>query len=947
VAENKSQSSNISISVLTSILNGMDAYLYVTDPETDEILFINDKMKNHFGIEDSGVGKTCWKILQKNMTSRCDFCPLHKLREYPDEVVVWEETNPVTGRTYQNSDSFIEWTGNRLVHLQHSVDITDMKNAERNIVERLEQQELMSAMSQSFISPDSMQNLINNALRMVGVFMNVSFIVLMLYDPEHQTLVLKNSWNNVNCPTHSGTMPFHAGRLEYDSFITKKLEDVVYDDISEVKDLTLLSQCGVKAFIQVPFTVDGKFRGIISFNECSSVRNWTASDIQLIRHIGSVISGVVEHHKMEERYRRVADIVNSSPQYISYTDAGGIFEFLNQGALDLLGYRLDELVGKNISSIMDEQTYRYALDHIIPTVLKDGKLEFEISLIRKDGEVRLLAASGFKNDFSAESISVIAVDITDKRQLEKELRIAMEQAEASNRAKSEFLSRMSHEMRTPMNAIIGMTSIAKSSPDAEKKDYCLDKVEEASVHLLGIINDVLDMSKIEAGKFDLSETEFIFEKMLIRIINVVNFRIAEKKQKFIVHADPTISYYVIADEQRISQVIANLLSNAVKFTPEGGTITLSVENLKDDGDYVLKRISVTDTGIGITKKQQENLFRSFEQADGGISRKFGGTGLGLVISKKIIELMGGEIWVESEIGKGSSFIFDIRVKKGSLDRMALLSPNIDWKLLRILVVDDDQDELDYFKGLADSLKMHCDTALNGDDALTILEQNRNNPFNLIFVDFYMPGMNGIELTRKIVSQYSSAIVIMLISAAEWDDVDHEAKLAGVRSFIPKPIFSTQILNSINTFISPQKRSDKNIDEENPAQNIFAEHRILLAEDIDINREIVMGLLESTGVKIDIAENGIEAIRKFEESPSLYNAILMDIHMPEMDGFEATRKIRQLDKPNAQTIPIIAMTANVFKEDIDNCFAAGMNDHIGKPIDFDNLMHKLKKYLLHE
>jgi PAS domain S-box-containing protein len=597
-------SSNISISVLTSILNGMDAYLYVTDPETDELLFVNDKMMTLFNVRENPIGQPCWKVMRNDMTGRCPFCPLHTLNENSDEPVVWEIHNPITERIYKCTDSFIQWTDNRLVHLNNAVDITDVKNAERNIMERLEQQELMTAISQSFISVNSIETLFDNALRMIGEFMDVSCVVLMTHNPEEKSLIVKNVWSSEYCCHRFKSMSFVEGTLEYDSFIAQHMSDIVYDDTAEVAHRTRFSQCGIKALIQVPLVVDDVFWGIIAINECRSTRNWTESNIQLVGLIGNFIISAIEHYRMEKRYLQMANIVHTSPQYVSVINEKGGIEFINQGALDILGYQYDELIGKNISMILHEDDYRACIDVLVPKVLHEGKANAELSLIRKDKEEKTLVMSGFKSDSNNEGINVIGVDITDRKRLEERLLVAMEQAEASNHAKSEFLSRMSHEMRTPMNAIIGMTNIAKSSQDTEKKEYCLDRIEDASMHLLGVINDILDMSKIEAGKLELSETEFLFEKMLIRVIDVVKFRIDENKQNLVMNIDPAISNFVLADEQRVAQVITNLLSNAVKFTPEGGTITVAVENIYYAEDYILKRVTVTDTGIGISKEQQ-------------------------------------------------------------------------------------------------------------------------------------------------------------------------------------------------------------------------------------------------------------------------------------------------------------------------------------------------------
>jgi signal transduction histidine kinase/CheY-like chemotaxis protein len=397
---------------------------------------------------------------------------------------------------------------------------------------------------------------------------------------------------------------------------------------------------------------------------------------------------------------------------------------------------------------------------------------------------------------------------------EKERDAALTQAEQANRAKSLFLANMSHEIRTPMNAIIGMTAIAKSTGDIEKKEYCLDKIENASAHLLGVINDILDMSKIEANKFELSCADFNFEKMLQKVVNVINFRMDEKHFNFTVGIDRNIPSSLYGDDQRLSQVITNLLSNAVKFTPEHGSIRLDTELEKEENGLCTIRISVADSGIGISEEQKRRLFSSFEQADSSTSRKFGGTGLGLAISKRIVGMMDGEIWVESKPGKGSVFTFRVNIKRGQDTGESLLAAGAGWKNLRVLAADDN----------------------------------------------------------------------------------------------------------------------------------FAGERMLLAEDVEINREIVISLLEPSSLAIDCAENGVQAVKLFTENPEKYSLIFMDVQMPEMDGYEATRRIRASDAPNAKTIPIIAMTANVFREDIEKCLASGMDAHVGKPLNLDEVLTTLRAYL---
>ncbi|MCL2319604.1 MAG: response regulator, partial [Treponema sp.] len=533
-------------------------------------------------------------------------------------------------------------------------------------------------------------------------------------------------------------------------------------------------------------------------------------------------------------------------------------------------------------------------------------------------------------------------DVTGTVKLQRDLEVAVEAAQAASRAKSDFLANMSHEIRTPMNAIIGMTTIGKSAADSTRKDYCFLKIEDASKHLLGIINDILDMSKIEANKFELAPVEFNFEKMLQQVVNVINFKVEQKQQKLMVHIDNAIPRDLFGDDQRLAQVITNLLGNAVKFTPEKGSINLDTRFLGEEDSVCTVQITVTDTGIGISPEQQARLFQSFAQAENTTTRKFGGTGLGLAISKNIVEMMGGRVWIDSELGKGSAFGFTFRMNRGTEKKRGLLASSVNLNNVRILVVDDDPDILEYFRDILSRFNMSCDTAINSEEVLRLVD--RNGPYNIYFVDWRMPGIDGIELTRVLKARTPNPghSVVIMISAAEWNSIGGEAKQAGVDKFLPKPLFPSSIADTINECLGVNKQE---IEKKQPeTAGLFAGHCILLAEDVEINREIVLALLESTLLKIDCAVNGAEAVRMFSAAPDKYEMIFMDIQMPEMDGYEATRRIRALDLPAAKTIPIIAMTANVFREDIEKCREAGMSSHIGKPLDFDKVLEKLRTYL---
>ncbi|MDR0322229.1 MAG: response regulator [Treponema sp.] len=519
----------------------------------------------------------------------------------------------------------------------------------------------------------------------------------------------------------------------------------------------------------------------------------------------------------------------------------------------------------------------------------------------------------------------------------KSLRETMESLKVASEAKSRFVANMSHEMRTPMNAIIGMTAIGKGADGTERKNYALHKIEDAAVHLLGVINDILDISKIEANKLELSPVEFSLEKMLQKLINIINFRMEEKHQKFTVNVDRNIPRFVVGDDHHLSQVIMNLLSNAVKFSPEQGEIGLDVTLVNEKDGICEIRIAVSDNGIGIEPEQQAKLFGAFQQADSGISRKFGGTGLGLAISKHIVELMGGKIWIESEPGKGSRFIFTMKVEHGKKNAVSMLSPGINRENMRVLVVDDEPETCAYFKDFFAQISVNCTIAVNGFDACRVIEETGS--FDMYFIDWRMPGMDGIELTRKIKSYDNDRpSAVVMVSSADWDVLKETAIDAGVSKYLLKPLFSSAIFDCINECLGLDG-GDK--DQKIEKAGRFAGKKLLVAEDVEINREILLALLEDTGVSIDCAQNGEEAVEMITSSPDKYDAVLMDVQMPKMDGLAASRLIRA---KGLVKLPIIAMTAHVFKSDIEECLAAGMDDHIGKPIDIDDVIEKLHKRL---
>ena len=532
-------------------------------------------------------------------------------------------------------------------------------------------------------------------------------------------------------------------------------------------------------------------------------------------------------------------------------------------------------------------------------------------------------------------------DISELKQAEEKLRL-MEITERANIAKSEFLSRMSHEMRTPMNAIIGMAKIAESASDVNRLKYCLSNIEVSSTHLLGIINDILDMSKIEAGKLELNFVPLCIEDIFMKVCHLMGGQIEEKDLKLSVTLNRDVNSQYMGDELRLSQVIANLLSNAVKFTHKGGAIKLNVEEVQKNTNAAILRFSVVDTGIGMTLDQLDKLFNAFEQADGSITRQFGGTGLGLAISKSIIELMGGRIWVESILDKGSTFYFEIQLAYAEERNNIRIPENniIDKK--KLLIVDNDEETRTYLCSILNWYEIQADTAetIEALTASIIQAEHAQNSYDLIFISYEWLNMNGMEVVEKLGTLIDYSRIVIITSLQAWSQIENAVQRMGVNRFISKPIFPSSVLDIITS-----DSRETNIVTEIPKDVIpdFSNITLLLAEDVDINRVIFTTLLEESKIGIEIAKNGKEAVQKFIEQPNLYDVIIMDIQMPEMNGYEATKQIRALDFEKAKTIPIIAMSADAFQEDIDKCIACGMNDHLKKPIELDLVFEKLLLY----
>ena len=546
----------------------------------------------------------------------------------------------------------------------------------------------------------------------------------------------------------------------------------------------------------------------------------------------------------------------------------------------------------------------------------------------------------------------VFIDITDQKEMTRELaqqreslRLALEEANQANKAKTAFLSNMSHEIRTPMNAIIGLDRIVLNDPGiSETTREHLEKIGLSAQHLLSIINDILDMSRIESGRITVKNEEFSFSKTLAQVNTIISGQCREKGIDYKCLVKGAVDDYYIGDDMKLRQVMINILGNAVKFTPPGGTVRLVVEAIARFNEKTTLRFIFSDTGIGMSQVFLPRLFDAFSQEDSSSTSRFGSTGLGMAITKNFVELMNGTISVESEKNKGTTFTVTVTLIDCDQKSIGVEEDVLHPHELCVLVIDDDPIACEHAQLVLGQAGVNCEKALSGAEGLQMakVRQARREPYHLILVDWRMPDMDGIETTRQIRAAVGTETPVIILTSYNWDDIEDEAKAAGVDTFVAKPLFAGTVLDEFrDTF---KKKAVKPVREKVDLKC----RRVLLAEDVDVNAEIMMMILSMREILADHAENGRIAVEKFaEHEAGYYDAILMDMRMPEMDGLEATRRIRAMDRPDAKSIPIIALTANAFDEDVQRSMQAGLNAHLSKPVEPDILFETLEGLLCHQ
>lgn len=626
----------------------------------------------------------------------------------------------------------------------------------------------------------------------------------------------------------------------------------------------------------------------------------------------------------------------------------------NDKYLDFAGIEKDMISAFCPFSRLDDKS-RSVLNEHIPLMQKGESVHFVIRSKDKNGTDAWLQLNGECIGWEGKEPVYLVVfiditDITEQRELQKKLEEQSEQlkealdfAEKANQAKSDFLARMSHDIRTPMNAIVGMTAIAGAHVDDKERVLdCLNKITGASKLLLSLINEVLDMSKIESGRLKLSDDELNIGELLQDLIIMMQPEIRSKQHQLDIHLMGMQHENVIGDMQRIKQVLMNILSNAIKYTPDNGRILIRINEKSSRDGIGYYEFVFEDNGRGMKPEFLSRICQPFERADDQDIAGIQGTGLGMSISHKIVQMMGGDILIESEYGKGSRFTINMPLRLREQD----VPEAIGVPGMSILVVDDDRIACQGTCNCLEEIGVQCDWVCSGEEAVEIARKRseKNNAYFAIIMDLKMPGLNGIETTQLLRTAVGPDIPIIILSAYDVEEYESDAKKAGANGFITKPLFKSKLIQVLKRFIdkenvrghiTPTKLSDAD----------FSGKRILLVEDNELNLEIAVEIIGSTGVSIDTAVNGLEAVNKVSQSPEgFYQMILMDVQMPVMDGYEATRRIRTLGRADVSGMPIIAMTANAFSEDVTNALEAGMNYHLAKPIDIIALMAVLDKYL---
>ncbi len=841
-----------------------------------------------------------------------------------------------------------------------SRDITERVLTEQALQHRLRFEELITSLSSNLINvaPSDLDQTLSQAIRTIGEFVGADRSYIFLFFPETNTLNNTHEWcaegiepqidHLQDIPADS--LPWWQEKLSrFENIHITRVASLPPDAVAERE---LLEAQDICSLVVVPMRFGNTLRGFLGFDAVHEERVWSDDTIALLKIIGEMFISVLERTRTEQALQEQRNfalrVMNTMGQGLTVTNAAGNFEYVNPAYAHMLGFEAAALIGFSPFDLTLEEDHAAIVEGRALRSEGHGS-SYEARLRRADGSlihVLITAVPRWHQGVVIGSIAVVT-DLSERKRMEEVLAKARDQALESSRLKSEFLATMSHEIRTPMNAIIGMAELLLDTPLSEEQQEFAQIVNEAAQGLLTIINDILDFSRIEAGKILLEQIEFEPLHIVEGVAEVLAARARDKGLSLMTFVSPDIPRVLHGDPGRLRQVLLNLVSNAVKFTARG-EVDVQASLLARDAEQVTLHFSISDTGIGLSETARRRLFQPFTQADGSTTRQYGGSGLGLSISKRLVEIMGGEIGMESVEGKGSTFWFTVRFDWRPDSSVPLVRQDLEH--LKVLIVDDSPTNLKILRRYIRSWGMEETVATSGSAALKRLQQaTLERPFDLVIMDLMMPGMDGFALARAIQrNPRIASIHLILLTAHEKRGQGEQALRMGFSAYLTKPIKQSLLLDAIaDTMLArtpvPHPSPASSLHAEPPRPN-GQQHTLLLAEDNPANQRLAIRQLNKLGYQVYTATNGREALDLYLGGEVPFQLILMDCHMPEMDGFEATRAIRKAEAVSGTHIPIIAMTANAMMGDRETCIAAGMDDYISKPVTLQRLRDVLAQWV---
>ena len=910
--------------ILIEALNYSPSAIYITDWKTDELLYVNNTAQQYLNLngEKDWQGRKCYEVMFGKEIS-CAFCNKEEMhqKEFKERILEDKKTN----RSYLLKGRLMEYNG-ELAHIEYILDITLQREKELNL--KAEREKMQKQYTDELQFQEELQG--NNLI--VKLRANLTKNEVELYKAEDLFNIYHTGMDYVEgIEALSSTGLTMEQRRNILNMMNRECVQKEYEKGNTNFSIEYQRKAQDGSVVWVN-TLVKTYQDVVTGDLMSFMYTYDINQSYLLKLIVDKVA------QFEYEFMGIMDIASGQFTSVKYGD------FERKLPATVAG-SYEEGSRRFIETYVAVESQKEALQMLSMTSIQKHLEESEVyncSFSMKAGDKLYRKKWQYAYvDENHTTLLFVRSDITDIfEQQEKQrenLRDALAQAEVANNAKSNFLSRMSHEIRTPMNAIIGMSAIAAQNVNnPEQVSECISKVGLSARFLLNLINDILDMSRIESGKMTVKWEKFPFEELLNGINGIIYEQAAKKGLDYDYIVTSFTDTYYIGDAMKIQQVLINLLGNAIKFTPVGGKVQLLIHEKKEANGKTHMVFTVNDTGVGMTEEFQKIMFDPFEQENNSTMSPYGGTGLGLAICKNLVAMMGGTISVNSIEGIGSEFTVELTLERCEEEKTVCKPSVLDnFSQLYTLIVDDDVIICEHTKQVLLSMGMRAEWVDGGKKAVDLVRDkwNRQKAFDVILLDWKMPDMDGIETARQIREIVGPEVTIIIMTAYDWSDLEIDAKAAGVNLLVSKPLFKSSILSAFEKIYEEKEEGqEKNTNPKDIEYN-FAGKCVLLVEDHILNIEVARRLLESKGIIVDIAENGLAAIESFTTAPEgRYDLILMDIRMPMMDGLTAARSIRHLKKKYAGTVPIVAMSANAFDEDVEKSKAAGMNAHLAKPIE---------------